>query len=77
MTNLNKAIKILKQGGIVIYPTDTAYGIGCRIDDLIAIKRLFTIRRRPAIQAVPVLVGSVEQAENYLLEFVCRIIKYH
>lgn len=64
---IEKAAKVLKEGGIVIFPTDTAYGIGCRIDDEIAIKRLFNIRKRPENQATPVLFDSVETIKNYLL----------
>ncbi len=56
---------ILNQGGIVIFPTDTAFGIGCRIDRPEAVNRLFKIRKRPLTQAVPVLVYSVEMAEKY------------
>ncbi len=55
----------MRQGGIVIYPTDTAFGIGCRIDDYAAVDRLFTLRRRPISQAMPVLVSSMEMANLY------------
>ena len=64
--NLQQAIKVLKQGGIVIFPTDTAFGIGCRIDDHAAVDRLFNIRKRPRTQAMPVLVSSIDQALPYL-----------
>ncbi len=81
MSNLNEAIKILSQGGIVIYPTDTACGIGCRIDDEKAVKRLFQIRKRPVIQATPVLIDSIEMAEKYFLspiaDNVRRLIKVY
>jgi L-threonylcarbamoyladenylate synthase len=63
---IQKAIEILKTGGIVIYPTDTAFGIGCRIDDEKAIDRLFMIRKRPRTQATPILVASIDQALPYL-----------
>lgn len=66
MTDLQQAIEILKNGGIVIYPTDTAFGIGCRIDDGNAVQRLFMIRKRPVNQAVPVLVDSIKMAQNFL-----------
>lgn len=65
-TQLEKAVEILKRGGIVIFPTDTAYGIGCRIDDEKAVGRLFKIRKRPKTQAVPVLVSSIGMAQKYL-----------
>jgi len=63
--NETKAITVLKGGGIVIFPTDTAYGIGCRIDDTSAIDRLYKLRNRPLTQATPVLVSSLEQALQY------------
>lgn len=65
---VRQAITVLQEGGIVIFPTDTAFGIGCRIGDEAAIRRLFTIRKRPESQATPVLVGSIGMAGNYLKE---------
>lgn len=65
--NLVKAIEILKQGGIVVFPTDTAFGVGCRIDNEKAIARLFLLRRRPQNQPAPVLVDSIEMAQKYLM----------
>ena len=67
MTNLKEATTVLKQGGIVIFPTDTAYGIGCRINNSEAVKRIFKIRKRPLFQATPVLVDSIKMSQNYLL----------
>ncbi len=63
-----KAIEVFNDGGIVIFPTDTAYGIGCRIDRGISVERLFEIRRRPHDKAVPVLVSGVEMARKYLID---------
>lgn len=67
MEEINKAINILNKGGIVVFPTDTAFGVGCRVDDEKAVKRLFEIRKRPEYQAVPVLVDTVKMAEKYVL----------
>lgn len=64
--NLSKAIKIAKNGGIIIFPTDTAFGIGCRVDDEISIKKLFSIRKRSKDKAMPVLVSSIKMAEKYV-----------
>jgi L-threonylcarbamoyladenylate synthase len=66
MHDVQKAIEIIKNGGVIIFPTDTAFGIGCRIDDEDAVKRLFSIRRRDETKATPVLVGSLKMAEKYL-----------
>lgn len=62
---INEAINILKQGGVVVFPTDTAFGIGCRIDNEEAIRRLFEIRKRPKNQPPPVLVDSLRTARAY------------
>lgn len=65
--NIAEAIKILKQGGIVVFPTDTAFGVGCRMNHEETVGKLFQIRKRPKTQAVPVLVDSLEMAQKYLL----------
>jgi L-threonylcarbamoyladenylate synthase len=63
----DEAVEAFKKGRIVIFPTDTAIGIGCRMDDDKAIKRLFEIRKRPQNKPLLILVDSVEMAEKYLL----------
>ncbi len=72
---IQKAIEILITGGIVVFPTDTAYGVGCRINDEIAIKRLYKLRRRPKEQASPILVNSIEMAQKYLLPITDEVNK--
>lgn len=64
--DIDKAVKILKEGGVVIFPTDTAFGIGCRIDDEKAVDRLFEIRKRPETQPTSILVSSIKMAQDYL-----------
>lgn len=68
MEQIDKAVEVFNNGGIIIFPTDTAFGIGCRIDDEKAIDRLFEVRRRPHGKATPVLVSSLEMARQYVLE---------
>lgn len=69
MNDIEKAIKIIKQGGIVIYPTDTAYGIGCRLDNKKAVERLFKIRKRPINMPTPVLFDDVKRIKEYVLPY--------
>lgn len=63
--HIEKAIKVLNGGGIIIFPTDTAFGIGCRMDNREAVDRLFKIRKRSRMQAVPLLVDSPKQSLAY------------
>ncbi len=72
--DIQQAIKILRQGGIVVFPTDTAFGIGCRIDNPDAIRRLFLLRKRPINQAVPVLVDTLNLAQDFLLPIPKEVI---
>lgn len=64
--NIRQAIEILKNGGVGIFPTDTVFGIGCRMDDEKAVARLFSIKGRAAVKATPVLVSSIAMAEQFL-----------
>ncbi len=66
MDHVQKAVRIIKDGGVVIFPTDTAFGIGCRIDNEESVKRLFALRRRPEDKATPVLAASLEMLEPYI-----------
>lgn len=80
MDDKDRAISILREGGIVIFPTDTAFGIGCRMDDTKAVDRLFAIRKRPVTQATPVLVVSEDMALTYYLdppEIVRRLMRQY
>jgi L-threonylcarbamoyladenylate synthase len=75
MDDVAKAVEVLKDGGVVIFPTDTAFGIGCRIDDAEAVKRLFMLRRRPETKAVPVLVSDLHMAQEYLQPVPSDVVK--
>lgn len=72
---VQEAVRILNRGGIIIFPTDTAFGIGCRIDNELSIKKLFKIRKRPESQAVPVLVSSLKMAREYAAEIPSKVIE--
>ncbi len=75
MNEIQEAIKVLKKGGVIIFPTDTAFGIGCRIDSEKAIERLFKIRNRPENMAVPVLVSSLEMVKDYVQKIPIEVEK--
>lgn len=65
MNNGDEIIGVLNSGGVVIFPTDTAMGIGCRIDREDAVKRVFAIKGRAQSKAMPILVSSIEMALAY------------
>lgn len=61
---IEKAIAVLKNGGIVIFPTDTVYGIGCRFDIQAAVNRIYQIKGTAKSQPFPILVSSIKQVER-------------
>lgn len=65
---IDHAVEILKHGGIVVYPTDTSYGIGVDITNPVAVKRLFQLKNR-GNKPVAVIVPSIEYLKNNLVHF--------
>lgn len=63
---VKKVIEVFKNGGIVIFPTDTSIGIGCRIDIVDSVKRVFDIKKRDYNKPLMALVDSVQMAEKYV-----------
>lgn len=63
--NLDHVIAILQKGGVVIYPTETTYGIGCDATNQEAVDRIYKIKNRPTDKPVLALVDSVETAKKY------------
>ena len=61
--DLDKAVQILIKGGVIIFPTDTIYGIGARWDSEIAIARIRRIKG--SSQNFPILVKDLEQAHQF------------
>ena len=59
-----RAAALLSEGKLVAFPTDTVYGIGCRIGDADALARLFEAKRRPIDKAVAWLVASLADATS-------------
>jgi L-threonylcarbamoyladenylate synthase len=59
-----QAAELLRAGALVAFPTDTVYGIGCRVGDEAALARLLEAKRRPAEKRVPILVASLGEATN-------------
>lgn len=56
---INEAIDILSDGGVVLYPTDTVYGLGANIFDNEAVKRVFEIKQRSLLKPLSILVSNV------------------
>jgi nanoRNase/pAp phosphatase (c-di-AMP/oligoRNAs hydrolase) len=66
--SIRQAAEILKQGGIVAFPTDTVYGLGAICTDEEAVKKIFAAKGRDEGKPLSILVSSIEQAEKIALE---------
>ena len=59
---------ILSNGGLIIFPTETVYGIGCKFDDEEAINKIFKIKNRPASHPLILHIGSKSLLEKYAVD---------
>ena len=62
--DLSKAVKALSDGKIVVYPTDTLYGLGADIYNDDAVRRIFEIKKRPASMPLSVAVSDFQELEK-------------
>ncbi|MDD5289489.1 MAG: L-threonylcarbamoyladenylate synthase [Dehalococcoidales bacterium] len=63
-TQIKKAVSILKNGGLVAYPTDTVYGLGACMTDILAVERIFQVKGRPKGMALPILLAQTSQIKE-------------
>lgn len=63
--DLTNCAKLIDDGGIVIFPTDTVYGIGCDPTNENAVIRLFQIKNRQFSKFLPILTNSIEHVSKY------------
>lgn len=63
-----QAVRTLQRGGLVVFPTDTVYGVGCDLRNTTALERLYTAKERPRDMAIPVLVSGPEQVHQVARE---------
>jgi len=61
---MEKTIEILKNGGTILYPTDTIWGIGCDATNVEAIQKIFEIKKREPSKSVIILVESEKRLQD-------------
>jgi L-threonylcarbamoyladenylate synthase len=61
--SIGKAARVVRHGGMVVYPTDTVYGLGCDPFNEAAVKRLFEAKGRES-KPIPVLCSSIDKAKE-------------
>lgn len=66
--DLKKALETLQKGGVILYPTDTVWGLGCDATNEEAVKRIYELKRRSDAKSMLVLVDSANRIESYVRE---------
>ena len=66
--DITNAVKALREGGVILYPTDTVWGIGCDATNEKAVERIFEIKKRTNAKALLLLVDSSAKLNYYIEE---------
>ncbi len=69
MNKTADAVAVLKEGGTILYPTDTIWGIGCDATDEEACRKILEIKERPEEKSFIVLADSFQMVERYIPDF--------
>ena len=63
---LQEAVEILRKGGVILYPTDTVWGIGCDATNEAAVARVFEIKRRSEAKSLVLLASDLDMVAKYV-----------
>jgi L-threonylcarbamoyladenylate synthase len=66
LKEVENAIKVIEKGGVILYPTDTIWGIGCDATNKFAVEKIYHIKRREKNKSMIVLLDSIDQLYNYV-----------
>ena len=64
--DIKNAIDVMKKGGVILYPTDTVWGIGCDATNADAVDRIYKIKHRDDSKAMICLVDNEARLQNYI-----------
>lgn len=65
-SEIQKCIEVLKSGGIILYPTDTVWGIGCDATNEDAVKKVFALKQRDDSKSLIILVANDAMLNNHV-----------
>jgi len=68
LEDVKKAVEVLRNGGVVVYPTDTIWGLGCDATNEKAVKRIYEIKKREETKSMLVLLDSSAKLQTYVTE---------
>ncbi|WP_198262491.1 L-threonylcarbamoyladenylate synthase [sulfur-oxidizing endosymbiont of Gigantopelta aegis] len=74
LPSINQAAQILQAGGIIAYPTEAVYGLGCLPDHLESIEKLLHLKQRPIEKGLILLASDLSQLSEYLSPIAPKIL---
>ena len=76
---IKKAVEVLKNGGVIIYPTDTVYGLGCDIFNKEAVERIYSIKNETVTKLYSFLIHDLKDISNYakVSDYAYKMMKKH
>lgn len=75
-SDIEECLRVLKHGGVILYPTDTVWGIGCDATDAQAVEKIFRLKNRPDHKAMIVLVAEERDVLQYVASPDMRVFDY-
>ena len=63
---IDSALKVLREGGVILYPTDTIWGLGCDATNPDAVARIFKIKNRPEAKSLVLLASDLDMVARYV-----------
>lgn len=66
--DIKACIKVLNSGGLILYPTDTIWGVGCDATNVDAVKKVYALKRRDDNKALIVLLDNVDHLDHYVVD---------
>lgn len=68
MEEIGKCLEVLNKGGVILYPTDTVWGIGCDATNAAAVQRVYDLKKRTGNKSLICLVANTRMLERYVYE---------
>jgi L-threonylcarbamoyladenylate synthase len=76
LDEVKNCLETLQQGGSILYPTDTVWGLGCDATNSEAVEKLYTIKDRPAHKSMIVLMADEKQVMQYVSQVDLAVFEY-
>ncbi len=75
LKEVENSLKTLDKGGIILYPTDTVWGLGCDATNEVAVNKIYAAKKRNETKSLVVLVDGIEMLEEYIVDIPLKALE--